>query len=869
VIRVALRGLRGNARRLVGTFIAIVLGVSFMSGVRILGDTTRASFDSLFATIGNGIDVVVRVTPRDDGRDGQEGGDNSGSAAFDLRTVPAALATEVEAVDGVAAVQTVHETRRGVVVVGRDGQPVSLGPGISFLASEYPTVPAMDPYTLARGGRAPQADDEVVLDRATAEAGDLRVGDAVTIRTPTSVATYRLVGTVSLGETSGGGAGRALFTTAVATSFMTDPAEASRLLVLADPGVPPDVLRDRVSAVVAADVTPTRKLETITGEEYVADLRGRIGEFLDILQNGLTGFAGLSLFVGAFVIYNTFSILVAQRQRELALLRAVGAARRQVVGAVLVEAAAVGAVAGIAGVAGGALLSRGLSAGFTAFGFDLPSSTIVVTFAVAVTSFVIGLAMALGCALFPALRAARIPPIAALRDIAVDRSDRSRGRLVVGSLFVVASAALLVRGLSVTEEGSTAAVTVGVATAVAFVAVAVLGPLISAPIARLVGAPLLLAGTTGRLARANATRNPRRTASTAAALMIGVSIVTFVLVMSATLESVVAETTERSLTADVIVSGDAFGRGAIAGDAAAEIAAVSGVVKVGTVTSLRAKYFDDLQSLAAVSPDALSQAVLTVIDGSLDDLGLDGVAVEQDEAEEFGLRVGDRIPVAFVDGAIATPRIVAVLDNLDVIGSNLLTSSSFAEQYQPEIGPSQILVETSTNSSTARIIRDIKAIPILIGTQVQDLSSYADAQTSALDSILGIFGVMLALTVLIALFGIANTLSLSIHERTREIGMLRAVGTTRRQVGRMVRMESVILALLGTFEGAVIGLLFGWAIADTLVSDPTAPPGLAVVLPLGQVAGVVLIAIVAGVVAAATSARRARRLDVLAAISSE
>lgn len=865
MIRIALRGLRGNARRLVGTFVAIVLGVSFMAGVRILSDTTRASFDTLFATVGDGIDLVVRVEPQD--RDGDGEDDDDGSAAFDLRTVPGALADAVRDVPGVAAVEAVHETRRGVVVVGSDGQPVSLGPGTSFHASEYPTVPEMDPYTLADGGRAPRADDEVVLDRATAETGALVVGDSVTIRTPNSVAPYRLVGIVTLGETAGGGAGRALFTTATATSFMTDPAEATRLLVLADTGVEPEELRGRVDEVAAASSGPTRRLETITGEEYVADLRGRIGEFLDILENGLMGFAGLSLFVGAFVIYNTFSILVAQRQRELALLRAVGAGRRQLVGAVLVEAGVVGAVAGLVGVGGGALLARGLSAGFAAFGFDLPTTSTVVTGSVVVTAFLIGVAMSLVCALFPALRAARIPPVAALRDVAVDHSDTSRTRLVVGLVVAAGSAVLLARGLAITENGSGAAVTVGVATAAAFVAVAVLGPLLAAPVARLVGAPLLAFGTTGRLARANATRNPRRTASTAAALMIGVSIVTFVLVMSATLESVVTETTERSLTADVIVSGDAFGRGAIAGDARSAIETVPGVARVGTVTSLRAKYFGDLQNLAAASPDVLAQAVFTVVSGSLDDLGVDGVAIERDEADDEEIGVGDTLPVGFVDGTIATPTIVAVVDNLDVIGSDLLTTESFAARYQPEIGPSQILVETAPDVSTASVIRSIKALPLLIGTQVQDISSFAEAQTSTLDSIVGIFGVMLALTVLIALFGIANTLSLSIHERTHEIGMLRAVGMTRRQVARMVRLESVILALLGTFEGAVIGLVFGWAIAFTLVNDPTAPPGLAVELPLGQVAGVVGVAIAAGIVAAVTAARRARRLDVLAAIA--
>lgn len=876
MLRVALRGLRSHARRLVGTFTAIVLGVSFMAGVLILGDTTRASFDDLFATVGRGIDVVVRVTPQDDDRDGQNGDDREdASTAFDLRTVPAALAADLAAVEGVAAVETVHETRRGVVVVGRDGEPAPLAPGVRFVAADYPTVPSVDPFTMARGGRPPAADDEVVLDRDTAEAGELTLGDMVTVRTPTIVAAYRLVGIVTLGPSSGGGTGRALFTPAVATSFMTDPAEVSRFLLVADDGVSPEELRDRVDAVVSAQVTPTRRLEAITGAEYVSDLRGRIGEFLDVLNNGLVGFAGLSLFVGAFVIYNTFSILVAQRQGELALLRAVGAGRAQVVGSMLVEAVVVGGIAGVAGVTGGAALSRGLSAGFDALGFDLPSTGIVLRPSVAITSLAIGLVMAVGCAAVPALRAARIPPVAALRDLAVDHSDRSRSRGVLGLVLAAVSAVLLARGIATADAvpagggdgGSDSAITVGAATAVAFLAAAALGPLLATPVVRLVGAPMLLARTTGRLARNNASRNPRRTASTAAALMIGVAIVTFVLVMSATLKSVVAETTVRSLTADVIVSGDAFGRGALAGDAASVIADVPGVANVGTVTIVRAKYFGDLESLAAASPTALGQAVLTVTAGNLDDLGIDGIAVSANAAREQGVDVGDPLPVAFVDGTIATPSVVAIVDDLSVVGTDALASSAFVERYQPEVGPSQILVDRTDAVTTRALVTAIKEIPILIGARVQDVSSFADAQASALDGIVGIFGVLLALTVVIALFGIANTLSLSIHERTHEIGMLRAVGMTRRQVGNMVRLESVILALLGTFEGAAIGLVFGSAIAYTLVNDPTAPPGLGIVVPWTQVAAVVAVAIVAGIAAAVTSARRARRLDVLAAIS--
>ncbi len=861
---ISLKSLRHNSHRLIGTFIAIVLGVSFTSGVMMLSDTTSSALASIFRTEGAGVDVIVRVAPpatQAAGRGGAGGGGRDGIA------VPTALVDRIATLNGVAGVEAIHQTRRGIVIVGKDEQPISNGFGAPLIAREYPTDPEMNPYVLS--GASPAADTDVVLDAHTAELADIGIGETLTIRTPSKVGSFTLVGTVTLDQSLGGASGRALFTNNVAEGFNPVAGTASRIVVRAKPGVSQTTLRDRITPLLADTATAT-DIEAVTGADYVKELQARIGDLLAILRNGLLGFALLSLFVGAFIIYNTFSILVTQRQRELALLRAVGASKRQLVAAVLTEALCVGLVAGGAGVLGGALLAKGLFAGFSSFGVELPSGPLVIAGSVVGISVVTGAGMALACAWFPARRAAKIPPVAALRDSAVDASHHSRTRAILGIAITCLAGAVLASGL--TQSGTTAAIRVGLATALTFAGITVLGPILAAPVARLVGSGLSTFGVTGQLARRNAYRNPRRTASTAAALMIGVAMVIFVLVMSATLRGIIIETTQRSITADLVVTADAEGRSALTVSSLDEVAATAGVKRVGGVTLLRATGIpgtNRAERIAAVTPTVFSQSPVTFNEGSVDSLGPTTVAISQQLATEQQVAVGTVMHLTFTDGVKADASVVAIIDDLSLVDSDVLVSEQFAQQHQPAVGPSQILVDRTDDVSTVALTRSLRAVPSLIGTQVQDISSFARSQASSLNTIVGVFLVMLGLSVIIAVFGIANTLSLSIFERTREIGLLRAVGATRRQIGSLVRLESVVLALLGTGEGTVIGLVFGIAIAHTLVTDPTAPPGLSVVVPWLQLGLVVVIAIAAGLFASLAAARRAQRLNVLSAIAVE
>jgi putative ABC transport system permease protein len=805
------------------------------------------------------------------------------------------LAKELEALPGVAAVDVVHQTRRGVIVIGADGQPTASGFGPPFIAAGYPSDSKMNPFTLK--GSPPTTETEVVLDRKTAELAGAKIGDAVTIRTPSAIGQFTLTGTVTLGQNEADN-GRALFSPAVAVGFNSVPGTASRLQVRAAPGVSQDALKAEIDPVLQKVNTSSATaaavpIEAITGTAYVAELQARVADLLTILNNALLGFALLSLFVGAFIVYNTFSILVTQRQREIALLRAVGASRRQVVGSVMGEALAIGAFAGALGVAGGAGLAKGLTWGFRRFGFALPTGDLVVRPAVIAIAAATGIAMALACAWFPALRASKIAPVAALRDLSIDRSNHSVLRLGVGLVFMAASIALLITG--VRGSGSQAAIMVGIATAATFVGVTVLGPRLVTPFVALFGFAFRPFGITGRLATQNAKRNPRRTASTGSALMIGVAIVSFVLVMSATLKGMITETTQRSITADLIVTADPDGRTALTVDAIADVRAVRGVERVGAVFLIRALSVKASaaptstptstpagrpgasapgdsqrpQRIAAVSDIAFAQSPVTVESGRASQLGVDGTIISTEAATERKLKLGDALVVTFADGTTAPVQVVGIASDLSAVGTDFIVSDAFAAKYQPTLGPSQLLVDRSAGESNTSLIRKLRAVPALLGTSVQDISSYAETQASSLDTIVGIFMVMLALSIVIALFGIANTLALSIHERTREIGLLRAIGTTRSQIGSMIRMESIVLALIGTAEGAVIGVVFGGAIATTLLNDPSVPTGLSVTYPWGQLVGVMAVAVVAGVAASVGATRRAKRLEVLGAIAAE
>jgi putative ABC transport system permease protein len=833
----ALRAARAARRRLVGTFLAVFLGVAFLTGTLVLGDTLRANFDTLFAGANAGTDVLVRSAATIEA-DGGRGPDIDGRAL-----VPASLAERIRTVAGVAAAEP--SIQGYGQIIGADGEAVG-GNGPPRLAGNWITDPELNPYKLVEG-RPPTTTEEVVLNRGAAEAGGLRVGDTAVVQTPEPVS-VTVVGIATFG--GGDGLGQVTFTAftlAGAERHVTrKPGLASSIVVRAQPGTSQEVLAERVRRQAGDGV------EVLTGAQVSAEASDDIGrQFLNTFTAFLTVFAGVALLVGSFSIYNTFSILVAQRSRESALLRALGAARAQIVTSVVAEALLVGLVASAAGLLGGVAIAGLLKGLFDSFGFSLPAGGLVFDAGTAVAGMTVGTLVTVAAGVFPAVKASRVAPVAALRENAAEAVRPSRARAVTGAGLTGAGGAAVLAG--VLGDGDIAVAGVGAALTMA--GVVTFGPVVARPAAALVGWPLRrLRGVTGGLARQNAMRNPRRTSGTAAALMVGVGVVTLFTVFAASIRTSIDQTVSRSFGGDLVVSTGSFGGGGLSPALASQVDALPEVrTAVGLGQGVaevhgrgRRVTIADVASLA----DVLD---LDVKDGVL---GTSQLAV----SESTGLAVGTSVPVRFVDGTTDDLTVGAVYGVGDVAGDYLLSREAWAPHAGQDVDTS-ILVGLDGGVSLAAGKAAVSAV--VGGADVMDRKEYVASVAQGVDMMLGIVYVLLFLAVLIALTGIANTLSLAVHERTRELGLLRAVGQSRRQLRSMVRWESVIIALFGTVGGLALGVFLGWA----LVQAASASGFATFAAPAGQVAVVLVAGAVAGLLAGLGPARRAARLDVLAAIA--
>ncbi|MFN8040882.1 MAG: ABC transporter permease [Acidimicrobiales bacterium] len=853
MLRLTFGNLWAHKRRLTATVAAVALGVAFLTGTLVLGDTMRGTFSALFERANAGTDVVVQMRSIDLGLSQEQG------------TLDASLVDRVRAVDGVATAEPVAEGYGRIV--GRDGRPIG-GQGPPTMAGTWTPAP-FNPYVLAEG-RAPSADDEVVINRAAAHTGNLAVGDTATVETPTPVP-VKVVGIATFGEAdSAGGSTIAAFTLAGAQHHLLgDPSRITSVVVRAQPGVTPTALRDRLLP-LAPDGA-----EVVTGAELTArQQQGINADFLDVLTTVLTAFAAVAVGVAAFGIANTFSMLVAQRTREWALLRALGAGRRQILGATLAEALAVGVLASVVGVAGGIVIAIGLKAAFAGMGMDVPATGLVVAPSVAVVGLVVGIGVTMLAAVLPARRAARVTPMEALRESAVEPTGIAWRRAAVGAVLLAGGVVLGIAGRRAGVFGTTA-----LGGGLTVLAAVVLGPVIARTAGPVVGWPLRIGRSiTGELATENARRNPRRTAATASALMVGVAVVSLFTVLASSLRASVDASVERSFGGDLVVtSGDWGGSSGFSPQVGRDIAArpeVKAAAGMGVVGAFvpsgagSAKGQRDLpQHIGVADPAALDQVLdLGVTAGSVADLGPDQLALSTRWAQDRNLGLGSEVPLRFVDGTTATYRVGALYTAADVAGDVAMSRAAWAPHSRQDLDVTVLvrLADGVTLDQGRKAVEQVLAP--YAGTQVQDRQQYLDAIGQGIDQTLGLVYVLLVLAVVIALMGIANTLALSIHERTRELGLLRAVGQTRRQVRRMVRGESVVIAVLGTAMGLGLGVLVAWLLigaagagsSSLLAVFRIAPAPLAVVLAAG--AG-------AGLLASWRAARRAARLDVLAALT--
>ncbi|MFE9634133.1 ABC transporter permease [Streptomyces sp. NPDC006463] len=849
-LRLSTASLRAHKRRFAGTFMAVLLGVAFFAGTLVMGDTLRASFDSMFAGAASGTDAVVRssrvVTV-------------PGQAQGSRQPVPADLAERIRRTPGVAAAEP--EIKGAGQLVGANGEPIG-GQGPPTLAGNWITDQRLNPYRLAEG-RAPQASGEVVVNRGTAAKGGLKIGDTTVLRTPDPVR-VTLVGLATFGGADGmGQVTYAGMTRADAEKYLTSGAgQAAAIQVRAGPGTSQ---RELVAAL--APVLP-QGVEAITGQESAQENTDMIsGQFLSLFTTLLLVFSGIALLVATFSIHNTFAIVVAQRTRENALLRALGASRRQVVGGTLAEAAVVAVLASAAGLLGGIGVAAGLQALFPAIGFPFPEGDLVISGLSMLLPLAVGVAVCLGSALLPAVRAGRTAPLAALRENSVDDSGASRARTAVGAglgaagLGTILTGALAVPSLWLSGAGA-------VLLTASFV---VLGPVASSSAVRILARPLArLRGVTGALAGRNARRSPKRTASTATALMIGVAVVSLFTVFGASLKETMDRTVSRSFAGDVAISAPAFGAGG-SGLSPALAPAVAALPEVASAVGLGkgvAEVDGSGRALTVTDPAALAVGLdLGAVQGRLDSLGADGIAVAGKEADRHGWRPGSSVELTFTDGQKQRFTVRAVYGRSELAGDYVITRAAWAPHRAQD-----------TDTLVAVTFKD--GVPVADGTaavertaerfggpEVQTREAYAQSSAGGIDMMLTLVYALLALAVLIALLGIANTLTLAVYERTRELGLLRAVGQSGAQLRAMVRWESVLVAAFGTAGGLALGGVLGWVLVKA--SDGTSDSAFAFAVPPLQLGVVALVGVAAGVLAGWRPARRAARLDILRAIAAE
>jgi len=847
MLKVSLKNLWSHKRRLIGTVLAVVIGVAFLTGTLTLGSTLESNFDDLFTEVNAGTDAVIR-------NETQLDSDYAPAAAL----IDASLVDDVRATEGVAAAEgTVDGFGR---LHGRDGEGLG-GNGPPTLASSWIEDPDLNPYRIAEG-RPPEGSEEVVINRGAAEDGDLSVGDTTIVETPDPVEAT-IVGISTFGDADGlGGVTSTAFTLEGAQTHLTKrPGEVTRIVVKAEPGVSQDELVRSLRAELPDGI------EVISGDaltdEGVEDINAT---FLDMLRMFLLVFAIIALLVATFSIYNTFSIIVAQRTRDAALLRALGASRRQVLASVGAEAVVVGVVASLIGIVGGIGFAGLLKGLFDSFGFVLPAGGLVITTTTLVVAFVVGVLVTALAGVFPAIRASRVAPLAALRQVAVDRAGSSTVRAVTG-LTLAAVGAGVVMSSVLGEGGGDAILVAGVGAIVLAVGIVVFGPVIAGPAAALLGAPLArLRGVPGGLARRNAVRNPKRTSSTAAALMVGVGVVTLFTVFAASLKATIDTTVSEGFAGDLVISSGPFGGSGYSPQLATDIGAIPEVSTAVGVGTDGAEIGGESKQISAAEPADLDAVLdLDVVDGSIADLAPDEIGVSEGVADRNNWTVGSEVAVTFSDAAVENMRVGAIYEGNELLGGYLIPRATW-EPHAVQAIDATVYVDVADGVSVADGERAVEEVAEGYGDpDVLTRDEFVDVAAGAVNLMLGIVYALLALTILIALMGIANTLSLSIHERTRELGLLRAVGETRGQVRAMVRWESVIVAVFGTVGGLAFGAFLGWALVQSAGSDQD----FTFAAPFTQLVIVLVVGALAGLLAGLRPARRAARLDVLQAVATE
>jgi putative ABC transport system permease protein len=841
VVKVSLRSLFLHKLRLFLTVAAVTLGVAFVSGTFVLSDTMSKAFDELYEGLTEGTDVSVRAE----------------LAYNDISTQGTTRPLDDDLVDLVAGVPGVEVAEGSVtgyaLIIDKDGEPVQPG-GAPTLGASIGDDRLSGDFAV-RIGEAPDAPDEVALDAASARKAGYQVGDTATIVLEGGPQQFTVVGTVGFGETDSlAGATMAGFDTETAQRLLGKEGKVDQVNAVAAEGVSAEELRDAISAELPSGV------EALTGEELADESSQAVREGLGVFTNVLLVFAAVSLFVGSFVIWNTFNVLVAQRRREVALLRSVGATRRQILSGIVLEAGVVGLVSALLGLLGGIGLAAGIRALFGVIGIEVPTTSPAVEPRTVIASLLVGVVVTVVAAVVPAWSATRVAPVEALREATPTSSDIGRVRRTTGAVLLLAG----LLGLCSAAWLGNQAVLTAVSTLVAFAGLVAAGPVLARALARV--ADRGRRGNGWRMAARNIARAPQRAAATALALTIGLTVVCAVAVTASSAKQSVVDSVTGGNRSDLILK--AAGQGAGLSPTVAQ--GLRDVASVEEVVELRftgAQVDGEGEFVAGASTAGLpAVADLGVRGGDVEDLGAGRILIGASVADEEGIEPGDTLTLTFPETGDLDLEVAGIYEQETLVSSAyLLSLEDFAANVTSRLDAAVLVAHAAgadADQARADVEEAVAGFPNVVVQNPEELTEDAQAQV---DQMLGLVSALLLLAVIVAVLGIVNTLVLSVVERTRELGLMRAVGATRRQVRTVVRRESLLMALLGAVTGVVLGSLAGVALSRALADSGIT----AVTVPVGTLAAYLVVAALVGVLAAVGPARRASRIDVLHAITVE
>jgi putative ABC transport system permease protein len=846
MLRTALRNVLSHKARLLMTVLAVMLGVAFVSGTLVFTNTVSDALQKSSAKGFDHVDVSIGPGYRPDGGD---------SIAEQPRLTPELL-KKVERVPGAGSV--IGVVSGFTALADKDGKLIGGGfqsQGQNIWGTDDPRYPIRD------GGRAPRGGNEIAIDSETAKRAGYKVGDTVRMSVDGPVLSPTVTGvfTTDDGNVAAGGS-LALFDTATAQKLFHMEGEYDEIAVTAAAGTSQARLRTAIEEILPKDTA-----STTTGEQLADAQAVQIAASMSGMKNALLVFAGIALFVGTFIIANTFTMLVAQRTRELALLRAVGASRRQVTRSVLIEAFVVGAVAAVTGLAAGVGIGAGMRALIGTLGETVPAGPLVVSPGTVATALLVGVLITMLAAWLPGRRAARIPPVAAMGGLHAPATTRSLVvRNTIGALFAAAGIATVL--YATTMDGSAGQAPMGIGAVVLIIGVFVLTPLLSRPLIAAAAPLLRVFGISGKLARQNSVRNPRRTAATASALMIGLTLITGMTVMAGSLQTSIARMAADAIKADYVVSmanGNFLSPGV-----ERKLAATEGVTAVSPLRNAESRIGDETEYLTGVNGAAIGELTDLPVDNGTFRVGGSDVVVDADTAGRHGWKAGSRFTAGFEGGEKQQLTVAGVYESNELLRGILLDNATLGEHLPAAADPADmmIMVKTSAGASDAakdRLEKTLGENPAIKVQDGQDLSAdIAQTLTLMLNMLYG----LLAMAVIVAVLGVVNTLAMSVSERSQEIGMLRAIGLDRRGIKRMVRLESVVISLFGGVLGIGLGVFFGWAAGELIASRM---PTYELVIPWARMAVFLLLAATVGILAALWPARRAAKLNMLTAIKSE